>query len=150
MPGAGGLVGEAAESPHPVGNGKWKAATNVRWVGTAGKQQLADLAWLLIQIRLNESIAINPDVDVKEVDGPRVDVVVKGELDGRMEVVAVLDELFQLLLLQMKKMSSINLCHKCTAAPTQAACQFPVPISAIDLEPNRLPVISIFSYLLKI
>ena len=49
----------------------------MRWVGTAGKQQLADLARLLIEVRLNESIAINPDVDVKEVDGPRVDVVVK-------------------------------------------------------------------------
>ena len=109
----------------------------MRWVSTAGKQQLADLARLLIQIRLNESIAINPDVDVKEVDGPRVDVVVKGD---RMEVVAVLDELFQLLLLQMKKMSSINLCHKCTAAPTQAACQFPVSMKMKKkLEPPSSP-----------
>ena len=110
----------------------------MRWVGTAGKQQL------LIQIRLNESIAINPDVDVKEVDGPRVDVVVKGELDGRMEVVAVLDELLQPLLLQMKKMSSINLCHKCTAALTQAAYQFLVSMkmqakSGATLVPIAVP-----------
>ena len=31
---------------------------HVRWVSTAGKQQLADFARLLIQIRLNVSIAI--------------------------------------------------------------------------------------------
>ena len=69
LPGAGGLVSQAAESPYPVGNGERKAAADVGRVGTTGQQQLADFAWLLIEIRLNESIAVNPYVDVKEVDG---------------------------------------------------------------------------------
>ena len=45
LPGAGGLVCEATESPHPVGDGKRKAAADVGRVGTAGQQKLADLAW---------------------------------------------------------------------------------------------------------
>ena len=65
---AGGLVGEAAESPHPVGNGKGKAAADVRRMSTAGQQQLADFAWLLIQVSLDKPAAVNPYVDVQEVD----------------------------------------------------------------------------------
>ena len=98
LPGTGGLLREAAQSSHPVGNGKWQAAADVRRVSTAWQQQLTDFAWLLIEIRLNESIAVNPYVDVKEVDGSCAQIVVKGELDGGVEVVAVLDELLQLLL----------------------------------------------------
>ena len=68
LPGAGGLVSEAAESPHPVGNGKGKAAADVGRVSTAGQQQLADFAWLLLQVDLDEAVAVNPNVDVQEVD----------------------------------------------------------------------------------
>ena len=97
LPGAGGLVSEAAESSHPVCNGKRKAAADVRWVSTAGQQQLADFAFLLIEVSLDESVVVNPNVDVQEVDGSCVDVVVKGELDGWMKAVAVVHELLQLL-----------------------------------------------------
>ena len=68
LPGAGGLVSEAAESSHPVGNGERKAAADVGRVGTAWHQQLANFSWLLIQISLDEAVAINPNVDVQEVN----------------------------------------------------------------------------------
>ena len=87
LPGTGRLLREAAQSPDPVGNGKWKAAADVRRVSTAWQQQLANFSWLLIQISLDESIAINPNVDVQEVDSSCAEVVVKGELDGGVEVV---------------------------------------------------------------
>ena len=58
LPGTGGLLREAAQSSHPVGNGKWQAAADVRRVSTAWQQQLTDFAWLLIEIRLNESYCL--------------------------------------------------------------------------------------------
>ena len=67
-------------------------------MGAAGEQQLADLAWFLVEVGLNEATAVDPDVDVQKVDSPCVDVVLKGELDRWVVVVAVLDELVQLLL----------------------------------------------------
>ena len=64
LPGAGGLVSQAAESPYPVGNGERKAAADVGRVGTTGQQQLADFAWLLIEISLDVAVVVNPNVDV--------------------------------------------------------------------------------------
>ena len=54
-------------------------------VCTAWQQELADLAWLLIEVGLDEALVINPDVDVQEVDTPCLQIVVKGELDRGME-----------------------------------------------------------------
>ena len=68
LPGADRLVSETAESSHPVGNGEREAAADVGWVGAAGQQQLANFSWLLIQISLDEAVAINPNVDVQEVN----------------------------------------------------------------------------------
>ena len=89
LPWTGGLVSEAAESPYPVGNWKGEAATDVRWVGATGQQKLTDFAWLLVQVGLDEALLINPDVDVQEVYWSRLKVVIKRELDGWVEVVAV-------------------------------------------------------------
>ena len=67
-------------------------------MSAAGEQQLADLAWFLVEVGLNEATAVDPDVDVEKVDSPCVDVVLKSELYRWVEVVAVLHELDQLLL----------------------------------------------------
>ena len=47
---------------------------------------------------MDETLLFDPDVDVKKVDTPCLEVVVKGEFDGGVEVVAVHHELLQLLL----------------------------------------------------
>ena len=67
-------------------------------MGAAWKKELADLAWFLVEVGLNEALFVNPDVDVQKVYSSRLKVVVKGKLDGGMEGVAVHHELLQLLL----------------------------------------------------
>ena len=98
LPGADRLVIKATQSSQPVRNREWKASTDVGRVCTAWQQELADLAWLLIEVGLNEALVINPDVDVQEVDTPCLQIVVKGELDRGVKGVAVHHELLQLLL----------------------------------------------------
>ena len=98
LPWTGGLVVEAAESPHSVSNGKWKTSADMGWMRAARQQELTDLAWLLVQISLDVTFGVDPNVDVQKVDRPGVEVVVEGELDGGVVVVAVHHELFQLLL----------------------------------------------------
>ena len=70
LPGTGRLLREAAQSPHPVGNGKWKAAADVRRVSTAWQQQLANFSRLLIQISLKYDIPGSFYVDDDEMMGP--------------------------------------------------------------------------------
>ena len=43
----------------------------------------------MIEVGLDEAFVVDPDVDVQEVDRSCLQVVVKGELDGGVEVVAV-------------------------------------------------------------
>ena len=52
LPGVGREVVKAAQSSQPVGNREWKASTDVRRVCTTWQQELADLAWLLIEVGL--------------------------------------------------------------------------------------------------
>ena len=52
LPGAGREVVKAAQSSQPVGNRDWKAFADFGRVCTAWQQQLADLAWLLIEVGL--------------------------------------------------------------------------------------------------
>ena len=98
LPGADGEVVKAAQSSQSVGNREWKASADVGRVCTAWQQELADLAWLLKEVGLDEALVVNPDVDVQEVDTPCLEIVVKGELDRGMETVAVHHELLELLL----------------------------------------------------
>ena len=88
LPGANGEV-KAAQSSQSVGNREWKTSTDVGRMRAARQQELADLAWLLIQVGLDEALVINPDVDVQEVDTPCLQIVVKGELDRGVKGVAV-------------------------------------------------------------
>ena len=64
LPWTGGLVSETAKSSYPVGNREGKAATDVRWVGATGQQKLADLAWLLVKVGLDEALFVDPNVDI--------------------------------------------------------------------------------------
>ena len=155
LPDAGGLVSEAAESSHSVCNGEGEATADVGWMGAAGQQKLANFSRLLIQISLDESIPINPNVDVQEVDSSCAEVVVEGELDGGVEVVAVHHELLQLLLRPLpdeKDVINVSPPHvHCCSDPGCQHASFqpahedaskswshPRPhSSAIDLEPER-------------
>ena len=98
LPGADRLVTKATQSSQPVRNREWKASTDVGRVCTAWQQELADLAWLLIEVGLDEALVVDPDVDVQEVDTSCLQIVVKGELDRGVKGVAVHHELLQLLL----------------------------------------------------
>ena len=85
LPGADRLVTKATQSSQPVRNREWKASTDVGRVCTAWQQELADLAWLLIEVGLDEALVVDPNVDVQEVDTPCLEIVVEGELDRGME-----------------------------------------------------------------
>ena len=52
LPGADGEVVKAAQSSQPVGNRERKTSADVGRVCTAWQQELADLAWLLIEVGL--------------------------------------------------------------------------------------------------
>ena len=43
----------------------------------ARQQQLTKLAWLLIQVNLDVSFTVNPNLDVKKVDRPGANVIVE-------------------------------------------------------------------------
>ena len=55
-------------------------------------------ARLLVYVRLDDTGLVNPDLDIQDVDTPCYLVVLKGELDGGIECVAMDHELLQLLL----------------------------------------------------
>ena len=87
LPGAGRLVSKAAQSSYSVGNGEREAAADVGWVCAARQQQLANFSWLLIQISLDESVAINPNVDVQKVDKLCTFCPLRGHWEKRKQLI---------------------------------------------------------------
>ena len=56
------------------------------------KQELAHLAWLLVQICPKVSVFIYPDMDAQKVNTPCLDITLKSKLDGVVERVAEFDK----------------------------------------------------------